>query len=303
MDSGFYNVQLNVITSNGCEDSVTQQLEVYSLPLVSFDADVITGCAPLTVKFFNNSSNSVQYSWDFGDGFNSSEAEPVHTYTDAGTSSSYTVSLTAISSNGCTVINTKIDTIIILPNPIAAFSAEPNPATILFPYITFTNLSSGNLDPPVTFSWDFGDSTTFKGFDTIHVYSNTDTGTYLVQLIVENAYGCRDTVTSFLLTIEGDYTIFVPSAFTPNGDGFNDTFFPKGIGITDPDFQFTMSIYDRWGDLVYETDDPAKPWNGKANKGEKTAQEDVYVWMITTQDNTETVGKKHQYFGHVTLIR
>ena len=115
--------------------------------------------------------------------------------------------------------------------------------------------------------------------------------------MVENANGCRDTITHSVW-IQGEYFIFTPNAFTPdNQDGNNDVFIPKGIGIEN-DFQ--MFIYDRWGNLIYETDDVDKPWDGRANGGRDIAPQDVYVWLVYVRDN---LGKKHQYIGHVTLIR
>ncbi|PCH93468.1 MAG: hypothetical protein COB85_07020 [Bacteroidetes bacterium] len=103
--------------------------------------------------------------------------------------------------------------------------------------------------------------------------------------------------------MEGDYTLFMPNAFTPNGDGINDTFFPLGIGFTDPKFEYTMHIYNRWGDTIFKTDDINNPWDGKANNGNKQAQSDVYIWVIKTIDTKKSAGQKHQYIGHVTLFR
>jgi len=300
-DSGLYSVELSVITANNCKDTIVHLVEVFPIPLVSFDSDTAIGCAPLTVNFTNSSSNSISYFWDLGNGSSTSLDEPIYTFPDPGAFTSYTVSLTATSSDGCVNTLTKIDTIVILPNPIASFTIEPNPATLLHPYITFTNISSGNLDEPVTYTWDFGDGASWTGFDTNHTYSNIDTGTYMVKLIVSNAHNCKDTVTTVLI-IEDDFTIFIPSAFTPNNDGFNDTFFPKGIGIYSENFKFHFYIYDRWGDLVFETDDPMKHWDGRVNNGVKISQQDIFVWIIQTEDNSGKVGKKHQYIGHVTLI-
>ena len=116
-------------------------------------------------------------------------------------------------------------------------------------------------------------------------------------MFVENSFGCFDTITLDVV-IEGDYTLFVPNAFTPNDDGINDTFFPKAIGIDEKEFE--MYIFNRWGDMIFETDDINEPWDGGANNGRELAKKDVYVWLIYTKD---VLGKKHQYVGHVTLIR
>ena len=90
----------------------------------------------------------------------------------------------------------------------------------------------------------------------------------------------------------------MPNAFTPNGDGSNDGFFGKGImnGVTD----FTMTIWNRWGELVFETDDPAEPWNGRAQQSGGVSPAGVYIYRVTF---TEPRGDKHDYKGFATLVR
>ncbi|MFH1320546.1 MAG: gliding motility-associated C-terminal domain-containing protein, partial [Bacteroidota bacterium] len=167
--------------------------------------------------------------------------------------------------------------------------------------ITFTNLSSG----AVSYEWDFGDTTDeYTCYDTTYSYNYT--GIYPVMLIAYSSFGCPDTAIKIVF-IEQDYALFTPSAFTPNKDGINDYFLPQGIGIDGDGFE--MYIYDRWGDLIYETEgifgdyDPMAEiigWDGCANDGQEKAQQDVYVWVVFTEDKN---GDMHQYIGHVTLIR
>jgi len=130
----------------------------------------------------------------------------------------------------------------------------------------------------------------------------TDTGTYSITLIVETPEGCADTIV-LEVTIKGEYIIFAPNAFTPDGDGDNDYFFPKGIGINGSSFE--LYIFDRWGDLIAKvtgewSDDLSIGWDGRANDGAVKAQLDVYVWLIRTED---LEGLDHEYVGHVTLLR
>ncbi|MFH1320413.1 MAG: gliding motility-associated C-terminal domain-containing protein, partial [Bacteroidota bacterium] len=167
--------------------------------------------------------------------------------------------------------------------------------TILFPFVTFTNLSSG----AVYSYWDFGDNATWKGFDTIHTYNDTETGTYAVELIVENIFGCLDSITRDIV-IENDFTLFISNAFTPNNDGKNDIFFPQGIGFDSNIDEFMLYIYNRWGELIYETHDIKQGWDGSVNNGKVAAQEDVYIWLIKTRVLNKN---RYQYIGHVTLIR
>jgi gliding motility-associated-like protein len=130
------------------------------------------------------------------------------------------------------------------------------------------------------------------------VYSYSDTGSYVVELIVANSFGCTDTAFK-TVTVIPEYALYAPNAFTPNNhDGLNDLFMPKGVGI-DPN-NFEMLIFDRWGNMIFKTTDINKGWDGHANKGSAVAQEDTYVWKIVTKD---TKGNDHQYLGHVTIVK
>jgi len=105
---------------------------------------------------------------------------------------------------------------------------------------------------------------------------------------------CVDTAT-YCLVIEPEFVFYIPNSFSPNGDGINDTFGPKGEHLGD----FTMRIFDRWGNLVYHTADFFKPWDGTMNSKEVVMQ-DTYVYIINVKDK---VGEHHQYIGHITIIK
>ena len=101
--------------------------------------------------------------------------------------------------------------------------------------------------------------------------------------------------------ITSEYILFVPNAFSPNKDGDNDYFFPKGIGIDNEEFE--INIYDRWGNLIYKYTgkyDQWSGWDGRANGGKDIAQQDVYVWLIRVKDLND---EYHEHIGHVTLLR
>ena len=94
--------------------------------------------------------------------------------------------------------------------------------------------------------------------------------------------------------IDGVYSLYVPNAFTPNGDGTNDEFFAKGENITD----YKLNIFDRWGNQLFYGDDLSKHWNGTYMG--RQVEEDVYVYVITFTDNHN---EEHKYVGSVTLVR
>ena len=114
-------------------------------------------------------------------------------------------------------------------------------------------------------------------------------------MITSTQYGCIDT-TYITVIIEPDFAFYIPNAFSPNDDGINDTFNGKGIFIKD----YEMMIYDRWGNLIFYTNDINKPWDGKANQGADMAQRDVYIYVVNL---TDILRKKHSYKGTVTLVR
>ncbi len=174
--------------------------------------------------------------------------------------------------------------------PVADFEVDPKTASIINPIISFIDLSTGaNF-----WNWHFGDTTTsFISHPLAHTYA--DTGSYLITLIVSTQYGCIDTFYQTII-IEPDFVFYIPNAFTPDGDGINDSFTGKGVFIK----EFEMKIFDRWGNLIFFTDDIDKPWDGKANHGGEMAQRDVYVYTIQVTDFKK---RKHDYRGIVTLVR
>ena len=285
-----------VTVSDGCSPVATDISTVTVYPLaVSFMSVLDTaGCEDFTVQFTALSNIGTSYTWNFGDGSASqSGAIVTHTYV---TPNSYNVSLTVTTAQGCVSTLTNNQYIDVYPGPTAAFVSNPNQATSTAPVISFVDQSIGATN----WAWDFG--VLNFGSDTSStqnpVYAYSDTGSYSVQLIVTNNFGCTDTTIQSVSVIP-EYVLYAPNAFTPfNHDGLNDLFMPQGVGI-DPN-NFEMSIFDRWGNLIFKTNDVYKGWDGKANGGSKIAQADTYVWKIVTKDYK---GDNHQYIGRVTLVR
>ena len=118
-----------------------------------------------------------------------------------------------------------------------------------------------------------------------------------MELTITNAFGCKDTVENYV-TVNPVYLMYTPNAFTPNGDGVNDLFMIEGEGI-DPS-SFEMLIFDRWGERIFKSNDLTVGWNGSKNNVGKLVQLDVYVYKISLKD---WAGKKHQYIGHVTIVK
>jgi gliding motility-associated-like protein len=161
------------------------------------------------------------------------------------------------------------------------------------PVVAFNNQSSSDVN---YWFWSFGDGDSLVNNtkNPRHTYPG-DTASFVATLIVHNAGFCYDTI-KHLILIGPEYSFYIPNAFTPDGDGVNDEFFGKGVGIV----EYQLTIFDRWGNFIFEADELNKGWDGKASGGAETAQQDVYVWKVAL---TDIFHKKHNYTGTVTIVR
>jgi gliding motility-associated-like protein len=266
-------------------------------PVVNLIADTLQGCYPLCVKFTDQSTvtggNIVGWHWTFGDGDTSSNQNPNHCYTKPGV---FTVSLSVTSNNGCKSSKIINNYITAYSHPVANFSLSPQPTNIMNSTIYFADHSTDAYGIANWF-WQFGDGSDSSGVVKNPQHTYKDTGKYCVNLEVTNVHGCVDTTVQ-CLEIQPFFVIYVPNAFTPNGNGLNETFTAKGVGI----LTYEMWIFDRWGQQIYHCNDIYNGWDGKVQNGAsgQIAQEDTYVWLIEV---TDVLHKNHRYIGRVTLIK
>ena len=285
---GTYTVRLILQDDRYCNspDSIEQQIRVAALVKADFESPG-TGCAPYNAVFNNISAGGSQFTWDFGDGTTSTDVSPTHLYATAGT---YTIKLTAVDSATCNITDTKTYTITVYSNPVADFMAAPQPPTVNTP-ISFTNLSSTDA---VRFKWLFGDGdsliTTSKAVIK-HEYNAT--GNYNACLIAINAAGCPDTVCKQVSTLIVP-ALDVPNAFTPLSGDVNSKVYARGFGFA----KLKFTIWARWGEKVFETNDKNIGWDGRF-KG-KLLPMDVYAYTL---DVEFTDGTKATKKGDITLIR
>ncbi len=166
--------------------------------------------------------------------------------------------------------------------------------SIVTPTINFINTSQG----AVSYLWNFGDyaspTNTSTAVNPSHEYMYS--GSYTVTLIARSEYGCLDYVAKSIY-IEPEFHLYIPNVFTPDGNGLNDVFQPKGIGIDESDYK--MLIYDRWGELIYESNNFSKGWDGSVKGNVRKATQDVYVYKIYVRD---LKGNRHEFVGHVTCL-
>jgi gliding motility-associated-like protein len=118
-----------------------------------------------------------------------------------------------------------------------------------------------------------------------------------VTLWVESSFGCVDSISKDIF-IKQDFSIYFPNAFTPNGDGDNEGWKPEGTGIDEDNYQ--LYIYDRWGEMIFKTQDFNEYWNGKIMNTGKLCEIAVYSWLVFVKDVN---GESYSFKGRVTLVR
>lgn len=273
--------------ANGCEaEPVPVTVTVHPLPAVSFTADPERGCTPVCVTFNNTGSNTNTISWNFGDGQSGTDTEINHCYVEAG---NYNIILSLTDSNGCSNTLAAPGLVQVHPNPVAAFTMTPPSTAPVNSPVLFHDKSTGADH----WQWNFGDI--MKTFSSLQnpIFAYPEIGSYIVLLTATNNQGCVDTI-SQTIHIEPEFTLYIPNAFSPDNDGINDFFGPKGAQFED----FEMEIFNRWGERIYYTTEIDKPWDGGYKNG--TAKQDVYIYKMGVKDFKEQV---HYFVGEITLIK
>ena len=212
-----------------------------------------------------------------------------------GAASYVTLSINALNNGPCGNVNASVK-VMIRPAPTAEFSPSTYTANIPNDPVTFKNLSTGSN----SYYWDFGDGSFSNQLNPIHNYLTV--GYYTVELISYNNYGCSDTAVKDLVVISD---IQFPNVFTPNtrganggeynvNDYSNNVFFPYTSGVT----EYNLKIFNRWGELIFESNDIKTGWNGYFK--DKLCQQDAYVWKA---DVKFFDGRTYNKTGSVTLLR
>jgi gliding motility-associated-like protein len=279
------------------------QINVRPNPGNVFVADDVDGCPPFTVHFSESTPDYGQtYIWDFGDYGYANVKNPVYVYDEPGT---YSVSLEVRDFFGCKYYREVENMITVYQNPSSLFEANPEIVSMLEPEVEFINHS---VDA-VRYFWFFGDGDSSLFASPRHTYPSI--GDYEVLLIAESEHDCTDTTTR-IVTVRNEFAFYMPTSFTPNGDGMNDCARPCGNGIDKN--EYNMLIYDRWGNLVYDSE-TFKPdvacdacgdgaWDGtdmgNRSLGDEILPNGLYHWYCEFKDWNGTIFKEQ---GTLTLIR
>ena len=284
------SIGLQVISQYGCK-SETGIAVLKRVPYFSMDVADTTGCVPLETEFVGitgDKVDQVSYSWDFGDGTTGTGDKVSHVFNDPG--HKYTVILQALSAiTGCLDTMKNIDIIHPHPNPKAEFSMDHPIVYNDKPDVRFENLSTG----AVNYLWDFGDGSTSTEANVLHKYKVMGYQKVILQAFSE--FMCSDTISHTVLV--GTARIFPPNAFSPNAPNPVDREFKLTLE-TIKEEGYHLTILSRWNDIVFETKNEIRGWDGRMRNGD-FAPSGNYIWILEFNDFLD---RKHRQTGTVTLI-
>lgn len=286
LPSGSYTVL--VTDANGCFTTTGGLILQPTSPLMASITPPPAQCPGEKFQIFGNATGGTPpytYVWTPATRLSNPTAQnPFVTYV---ISTSYTVIVT--DANGCKDSHT--DLVTVHPGPKADFRIIFVSEDSTLYNNELTDLKNLSTPGGMSYVWHFGDGKQDTAFEPQHQYQTE--GTYLITLIVTTDKGCTDT-TSVPVKYKNQPKIFVPTAFSPNGDGINDFFRIAYLNLTN----FNVFIYDRWGNKLYQSQDPSFRWDG-ALEG-KPLQEGVYTVYLK---GVGSKGEQIEYSGTVTLIR
>ena len=297
ISGGTYTVTLTAThNGTGCVGTFSAPLTILETPEVNFAVDSAMQCYPGIFNFTDIIQTPFTSStWHFGDGISVIQNDSVtHVYNAFGC---YDVTQIVTSENGCSDSLTITQMVCLFEQPVAYFTTDNTEYNSTNPMVTFFNES----EFATSFYWEFGDSTTSTATNPVHTYPEYESG-YGIVLTAYNEIGCSDQYGLFVMVRE-DRLFYIPNAFTPeNQDGINDIFKPVISSGYNPDF-YTFTIFNRWGELIFETNQMQQGWNGNTQESnsEKPCPDGIYIWQIDIRGITEDDATI--YRGHVNLLR
>lgn len=250
----------------------------------------ITGCAPLTTSLQTIGVNGVSYSWEANGNQIGTGASISEIFTNSGC---YDITLVASVGN-CTSSSTVLDLICVDNAPNAAFTSSILQFSGGSESVTFTNNSTGAS----SYFWDFGNGNSSTAENPNVLYNNT-TGNTLVTLYASSDNGCIDSA-SLVITYVENAIFYVPNSFTPDQDEFNQTWGPVFTQGFDP-YNFDLFVFNRWGEVIWESHDAAKKWDGTYGLKGLECPDGVYTWKISFKP--KETDKKISLTGSINLLR
>jgi len=276
---------------DNCVKSLTKSVFLFKAPQIDFSVEPGPFCIPSDVQFTNLSTadTPMSFTWDFGDNSTSTETNPSHLYDFIG---NFSVALYVKTEEGCVETLYKMiqDAVVTRPSPTANFTVSKTETTICDAAIQFTSSSQG----ATKFWYNFDDSENLSSEEN-PLYNYTTPGTHRPVLIAENEWGCKDTATKTVY-IE-PFSLFIPNSFTPDGDAYNNIF--NGVSNL-PVSYWQLSVYNKWGELIFESNDPAVGWSGQTSVSD--AQQGTYIFSVT-YSSCDAPADRKVITGHINLLR
>jgi gliding motility-associated-like protein len=288
---------LVVTDANG--DTLSECLDITVAPSVNpqitFLDTVLCWPESFTLTNQTNQNTFTSQTWLINNIVSSSDETFIFTPNQPGT---YSIELQLTNSLGCVYDTIISNALTSLPIPQAGFSTSPTIIQVDNPLVSFTDQSSGEIN---SWNWTFNvppSIETSTEQNPQFLFPNNVGGDYQVQLVVSNSNGCLDSIIGTITVFE-NYTLFVPNSFSPDGNEFNNLFKVSGYGI-EP-YAFLLEIYNRWGELIFASNDPEMGWDGSYGKKGEMAPIGTYTYTLNyklkNQDQPKAIS------GHVNLIR
>lgn len=291
-EAGNYGAYLKIKTNQGCEDSVYKNIEVNHLPEIKFRVNQLKSCPPFLVEIIDSSTVEQSFIKSYFKQIGNNTEENQNLQLELNESGFYDLYLSAESAFGC-----KSDTFLanyfeVFPKPIADFDILPPWQPSISAQFEFLN-ESLLAD---TYSWKIGPDLFFPKPELVNQNIQLFTeGNYWVQLLAKNQFGCVDSLQKEL-TVETDFALYIPNSFSPGDNDLNNVFKAYGAGVV----HFDMQIFERWGSVIFSSNDLTIGWNGKLANTDDFYPQGIYTYKIIALDK---YGKTHEYLGHLNLIR
>lgn len=296
---GVFNPELTVTSGDGCIASFTLPVNVFEKPTANFTSDFTQICTPDCIKFTDLSTSATAglsgWQWILENGDIAFEQNPNFCIRALDFDQNLDVQLIVKNDLGCKDTFFVTDYIDATATPIADFSYSPHDIDVFNPEVEFTNQTINGAN----YTWNFGDHSAFSNAENpTHFYPEIP-GTYTIRLEATSDNGLCTSYAEDQLIINDVIIYFMPNAFTPDGDSYNEIFAPVFRSGYDP-YDFHFVIYNRWGEVIFESFNAGFGWNGTyGNQG--LVEDGVYVWRLEFRESM--TDKRHEAFGSITIIK
>lgn len=300
---GSFNATLAVTSNNGCTSDETLVVTVHPLPEASFNGINLAGCTPIcpevtSTSIVNNPSVIDEFEWTLSDGTTQNGSSPNFSEcfeNETSNTQFFGLTLTVTTDQGCQDTHTEANYIEVYHLPFASFYYEPEELDIINSEVDYIN-TSNFAD---SYIWSFEGIGTSSDINPTIQYPE-EPESYEVELVALTDEGCSDTAKT-VITILDRIIFYVPNTFTPDNDNFNETFQPVFYSGFEPQ-DFNLLIFNRWGEIVFESNDASIGWDGTyGSDNSRIVKDGTYVWKIEFKETMSD--KRHVHSGHVNVLK